>query len=212
MKTRRAFHEWVNAVAIELIRQTPLGDVKYLDILTFQDNWNLPESNCDKDCNFNDSCASQSDSSIHCDTCDHDRQFNNSYPSASPLRTDLSSEEDVAIEEKHVQDLLKRCQNTESYVPVKDKLILFESLCKLGRKVGNADDGPSRTASSKRAKSLNDLSHNLGSHKAVREICKYFENKKNSVCNSRSTLKIQRLGNSYNHLDHVNRYVDICNT
>lgn len=213
ISTRRAFDEWVKAVAIELIRQTPLGDVKYLDIFTFQDNWNPQDSNCDKDWNFNDNCAPQSNSRC-CDICDKNNQFNNSYPSTSPLRTDSSFEEDVAIEEKYVQDLLRRCQNTESYVPVKDKLFLFESLCKLGRKVRSTEDVASRVGptGNKRAKSLNDLSHSLGSHNAVREICKYFENKNNSSFDSRSAFKIQRLGNSYNHLNHVNRYVEICNT
>lgn len=212
--TRRAFNEWVKAVAIELIRQTPLRDVKYLDILSFQGNWNLPDSNCDKDCNFNDNCASHSNPRTRCDICDKNRKFNNSCPSpANPLRRNSSFEEDDVVEEKYVQDLLKRCQNTENYVPVKDKLFLFESLCKLGRKVRSTEDVPSRVdaTSSKRAKSLNDLTHNLGSHNAVREICKYFENKNNN-CDSGSSFKIQRLGHSYNHLDHVNRYVEICNT
>lgn len=211
--TRSAFDEWVKAVAIELIRQTPLGDVKYLDIFTFQESWNQQNTNCDKDWNFNDSCASQSNTR-YCDLCDKNSQLNNSYPPTSPLRTDSSFDEDVAIEEKYVQDLLRKCQNTESYVPVKDKLCLFETLCKLGRKVRSTEDVPSKVdaSSNKRAKSLNDLSHNIGSQNVVREICKYFENKKTSSYDSRSSLKIHRLGNSYNHLDYVNRYVEICNT
>lgn len=191
-----------------------MGDVKYLDIFTFQDNWNQHNTNCDKDWNFNDSCASQPNSAF-CDICDKDSQFNISYPPPpSPLQSDSSFEEDVAIEEKYVQDLLRKCQNTESYVPVKDKLFLFESLCKLGRKVRSTEDVPSKVSatSNKRAKSLNDLSHNITSQNVVREICKYFENKNMSNYESRSSLKIHRLGNSYNHLDYVNRYVDICNT
>lgn len=214
ISTRRAFDEWVKAVAIELIRQTPLGDVKYLDIFTLQDSWNPQNSNCDKDWNFNENCASHANSKC-CDICDTNIHFNNSYPTAaSPLRSDSSFEEDVVVEEKYVQDLLRRCQNTESYVPVKDKLFLFESLCKLGRKVRSTEDVPSKVGptGSKRAKSLNDLSHSLGSHNAVREICKYFENKTNSTLDSRNSFKIQRLGNSYNHLDHVNGYVEICNS
>lgn len=212
--TRRAFDEFVKAVTIELIRQTPLGDVKYLDILTFQDNWNLPESNCDKDWNFNDSCSSESSLRTHCDVCDKKRHLNNSYPSASPLRTGSSLDEDDATDEQYVQDLLRRCQNTENYVPVKDKLCLFESLCKLGRKVRSTEDVAAKMASpgGKRAKSLNDLTHSLSSNRAVREICKYFENKKNSDYDSKSSFKIKRLGQSYSHLDYVNRYMEICNT
>lgn len=192
-----------------------MGDVKYLDIFTFQDSWNQQNTNCDKDWNFNDNCASQSNSnSQYCDVCDKNSQFNNSYPPASPLRAESSFEEGVAIEENYVQDLLRKCQNTENYVPVKDKLFLFESLCKLGRKVRSTEDVPSKVCetSNKRAKSLNDLSHNLVSQNVVREICKYFENKSNSSYDSRNSLKIRRLGNSYNHLDYVNRYVEICNT
>lgn len=210
LSTRRALDEWVKAVAIELIRQTPLGDVKYLDIFTLQDSWSQQNTNCDKEWNFNGNCVSQENSKC-CDICDTHDQFNKSYPtSACSLRSDSSFEEDGIVEEKHVQDLLKRCQNTENYVPVKDKLFLFESLCKLGRKVRSTEDVPSRVAatSSKRAKSLNDLSHSSGSHNAVREMCKYFENKSNSSLDSRSAFKMERLGDSYNHLDHINRYVE----
>ncbi|VEN45481.1 unnamed protein product [Callosobruchus maculatus] len=81
------------------------------------------------------------------------------------------------IEEKQVEDLMKKCQNVENYVPVKEKLFLFESLCKLGRKVRSTEDVSLKIdTTSKRARSLHDLS-NLNSHIAVREICKYFENK-----------------------------------
>ncbi|CAH1993172.1 unnamed protein product [Acanthoscelides obtectus] len=99
-------------------------------------------------------------------------------PAMPPVRTpEKVSEVPEDIEEKQVEDLMKKCQNAENYVPVKEKLFLFESLCKLGRKVRSTEDVSLKIdTSSKRARSLHDLS-NINSHIAVREICKYFENK-----------------------------------
>ncbi|XP_044253694.1 uncharacterized protein LOC123004461 [Tribolium madens] len=154
----RSFEIWVKTIAIELIRQTPLEDVKYLDIFTLASYWGRKTS---KDCNSN-------------------------YiepPVENPCAVCVTN-----IEEKNIENLLKKCQNAESYVPVKEKLILFESLCKLGRKVRSTEDVSCKAASgTKRARSMHDLS-NFSPQSAVREICKYFEIKSEASVEKYGTI------------------------
>lgn len=109
------------------------------------------------------------------------------------------------VEEKYVEDLLKKCQDTQNYVPVKEKLFLFESLCKLRRKVRSTEDVSLKVVDTgtKRARSLHDLS-NLNSYSgAVREICKYFEEKTND--NPTTSLDSKRLVNSDSQLNDLYR-------
>ncbi|XP_019871536.1 uncharacterized protein LOC109599923 [Aethina tumida] len=171
-RSEKEFDQCVKTIAIELIRQTPLDAVKYLDILTIADCWKRQAQNCEKDWNYNylkdaNECADNDEVDAVQNTSSHSEPI----PVKDP---------DVpVVEEKAVEDLLKKCQNVENYVPVKDKLFLFESLCKLGRKVRSTEDVSNRVVPeccAKRARSMHDLS-NLNTHIAVREICKYFENK-----------------------------------
>jgi hypothetical protein len=174
--TQRSFDIWVKTIAIELIRQTPLEDVKYLDIFTFATCWT---KNQPKDCNSN---YIEEPVEPRCTAC---VKNNNEPPS----------------EEKTVETLLKKCQNAENYVPVKEKLILFESLCKMGRKVRSTEDVSCKTGvgGTKRARSMHDLS-NFNQHSAVREICKYFEIKSEA---SESASGVHTYGTiaRFNHSD-----------
>ncbi|CAH1972026.1 unnamed protein product [Acanthoscelides obtectus] len=52
--SQRAFDEWVKTIAIELIRQTPLDAIKYLDILTIAECWKRRDDLQEKDWNYND--------------------------------------------------------------------------------------------------------------------------------------------------------------
>lgn len=169
-----AFDLWVKTIAIELIRQTPLDAVKYLDILTLAECWNRKSD------------KKPVNNSIPCNICSQDPleesqkqiyvDINRNHVKLPPV---LKVEENA---ENTVQLLLKKCQNVEHYVPVREKLVLFESLCKLGR-VRSSEDVSIRVSltnnnnnNNKRARSLHDLSNCLVST-GVREICKYFEKK-----------------------------------
>lgn len=201
------FDEWVKIIAIELIRQTPLDAIKYLDILTFQECWTRREpQNCDKDWNFNncnpETAFLQSD---HCDTCQRNKEENSETPNKTPDRT-----LETIQEQKTIEDLLKKCQNAETYVSVKDKLCLFESLCKMGRKVRSTESIPVKVRTdNKRAQSLHDLSR-IGSHIAVREICKLFENKNEQDGEKCASLKPIRLSDV--HMNRMNKFIEACNT
>lgn len=169
----------MKTIAIELIRQTPLYDIKYLDILTLAECWKRKENACEKDWNFN---TVKSPGYDECDACNltkdklstyisNNNNINKNYPTNEGGNTDNS---DDSID---VEDLKRKCQSSESYVPVKQKLVLFESLCRLGRKVRSSEDVSYKIeVATKRARSLHDLTH-LQTHIAVREICKLFESK-----------------------------------
>lgn len=79
--------------------------------------------------------------------------------------------------EPSVAILRMHCQDTEKYVPVKDKLALFESLCRVGRLARSSEElaAEAEQALAPRARSLHDLTRERSPHVPVREICKFFE-------------------------------------
>nr|XP_022916969.1 uncharacterized protein LOC111426594 [Onthophagus taurus] len=212
--TESSFDTWVKAIAIELIRQTPLEDIKYFDILTIQKCWGTKE---DENANYNriddtiikclnkskvqikepKTLLTQQKESVLPKITDFDkrhRRYLSPIPTSSSsiihnnvthekLRirskscnaVSRNSTEPKASDENSVEVLLKKCQNSENYVPVKEKLLLFETLCRLGRKVRSTEDVSQKLeggGATKRAKSLHDLSFNSA---PVKEICQYFE-------------------------------------
>ncbi|KAG5887117.1 hypothetical protein JTB14_029797 [Gonioctena quinquepunctata] len=209
--SERSFGQWVKTIAIELIRQTPLDAIKYLDILTIAECWKRREENYEKDWNFNNLPSKINQTiDIACNSCDKNYQNDKTVRLDHPLPI---LEKYPEVEEKYVEHLLKKCQNSESYVPVKEKLFLFESLCKLGRKVRSTEDVSLKVeTSTKRARSLHDLT-NLNSHIAVREICKYFENKSDTKHDDRqSTNCTRRLVNSDSQLNDVYKFRKVLTT
>lgn len=91
----------------------------------------------------------------------------------SPSALTQPCEEDVA-------KLLERCQRVDHYVPVREKLTLFESLSRLGGRLARSTEDLGRTSSKpsprgkQRARSLHDL--NRGARAVpVREMCRFFE-------------------------------------
>lgn len=209
----RTFDLWVKTIAIELIRQTPLEAVKYLDILTFADSWyktKHQQQHHDDDDSSRECFLNPLPTSCNvCQTTHHHHHQPQQQQQDQLLNRQLNQqqrhqrEEEIDINRNHVNKLmtstsnlndeeacvellLKRCQNVENYVSVKEKLVLFESLCKLGRVRSSEDvslrnNTSSCTATSnnnnnKRARSLHDLSNCIVNN-GVREICKYFERK-----------------------------------
>ncbi|XP_063984874.1 uncharacterized protein LOC135166516 isoform X2 [Diachasmimorpha longicaudata] len=90
--------------------------------------------------------------------------------------------------EEEVARLLERCQRVDSYVPVREKLNLFESLSRMGGRLARSteDLGRSSAKSSpegkQRARSLHDL--NRGAKGVpVREMCRLFEGNQEVVRN-----------------------------
>lgn len=218
--SERAFDLWVKTIAIELIRQTPLDSVKYLDILTLTECWNRKNST---DYGENDSAPARTEENDKREITKSSARVlydvnRNPVAPNKPETSPVDSKDTVDSrvprlehDEKAVEVLLKKCQNPESYVPVKEKLMLFESLCRLGRKVRSTEDVTFKIdMESKRARSLHDLSNCVSTHIAVREICKYFENKGEDGERARSfpiaNRKNRRLVNSDSQLNNVQRH------
>jgi hypothetical protein len=101
--------------------------------------------------------------------------------SSDPVRKMSDSDFELEeVDEKEMMALLRRCQQVNNYVPVREKRRLFESLCRQGRRLAQSSDNLASTFGmaevklkrKKRARSLHDLSR---SSVAVKEICQYFE-------------------------------------
>ncbi|XP_016917334.1 uncharacterized protein LOC108001038 isoform X3 [Apis cerana] len=108
-------------------------------------------------------------------------------PSTSlSILTEPPCEEDVAR-------LLERCQRVDHYVPVREKLTLFESLSRLGGRLARSTEDLGRTSSKpsprgkQRARSLHDL--NRGARAVpVREMCRFFEGDVEQDTSQKSSL------------------------
>ncbi|XP_047356973.1 uncharacterized protein DDB_G0287625-like isoform X1 [Vespa velutina] len=101
--------------------------------------------------------------------------------------------------EEDVARLLERCQRVDHYVPVREKLTLFESLSRLGGRLARSTEDLGRSESKpsprgkQRARSLHDL--NRGARSVpVREMCRFFEGdlrdtgQSNTINNKYTTL------------------------
>lgn len=109
------------------------------------------------------------------------RSMSSDYPvTASPKSPSSPSTSVVPPCEEEVAKLLERCQRVDHYVPVREKLTLFESLSRLGGRLARSTEDLGRTSSKpsprgkQRARSLHDL--NRGARAVpVREMCRFFE-------------------------------------
>ncbi|XP_066597602.1 uncharacterized protein [Prorops nasuta] len=96
--------------------------------------------------------------------------------------------------EEDVARLLERCQRVDHYVPVREKLTLFESLSRLGGRLARSTEDLGRTTAhpsprgKQRARSLHDL--NRGARSVpVREMCRFFEGDKAAEMESSASQK-----------------------
>ncbi|KAL1497699.1 hypothetical protein ABEB36_008616 [Hypothenemus hampei] len=170
IKDEKAFDIWVKTLAIELIRQTPLDAIKYLDILTFAEYWNRKDDNNytknNTSMDIRESIKEQNTQPI---VLSNKNSYNNK---------NWKDNREINNPANAVETLMKKCQNVENYVPVKEKLFLFESLCKMGRKIRSSENVSIKNEiTTKKAQSCHDLS-SISKQISVREICKRFENTK----------------------------------
>lgn len=221
-ETDEEYEQWVKTLAVELMRQTPLEAIRFLDILGITATIatrrgyegeggcmrrvpgnesdmslrNSPEASLKKE----DFHRSRECAELQCDNCTTNYERGRAKhrvlvktrvceckekrlraQSSDPVRKMSDSEsEQEEVDEKEMATLLRRCQQVDNYVPVREKRRLFESLCRRGRRLAQSSDNLCRSAGAaevkvrrkKRARSLHDLSR---SNVAVKEICRYFE-------------------------------------
>ncbi|XP_014208409.1 probable myosin light chain kinase DDB_G0279831 isoform X2 [Copidosoma floridanum] len=102
--------------------------------------------------------------------------------------------------EEDVARLLKRCQRVDHYVPVRDKLTLFESLTRMAGRLARSTEDLCRTCNSsnpspkgkQRARSLHDLNRGGVKLVPVREMCRFFENGKASSYTSVANATLRK--------------------
>ncbi|XP_012267593.2 uncharacterized protein LOC105692751 isoform X1 [Athalia rosae] len=106
-----------------------------------------------------------------------------SCPTSSSPRSPTSFSVVTEPCEEAVARLLERCQRVDHYVPVRDKLTLFESLSRLGGRLARSTEDLGRAKAipsprgKQRARSLHDLNRAAKSV-PVREMCRFFEGEK----------------------------------
>ncbi|KAJ8686626.1 hypothetical protein QAD02_022420 [Eretmocerus hayati] len=102
-------------------------------------------------------------------------------PRSVLMTTSLSIMRNSPCEEE-VAKLLERCQRVDHYVPVREKLTLFESLSRMGGRLARSTEDLGRSSSNpspqgkQRARSLHDLNRGGLKSVPVREMCRFFEN------------------------------------
>ncbi|PNF34077.1 hypothetical protein B7P43_G01168 [Cryptotermes secundus] len=194
-ETDEEYERWVKTLAVELMSQTPLEAIRFLDILGitatiaarrgYEEDFHRPrkhaqlqrENNCTS--NYERGRAKQR-VLVKNRVCDC-KEKRLRAQSSDPVRKMSDSDSELEdADEKEVAALLRKCQQVDNYVPVREKRRLFESLCRQGRRLAQSSDNLCRSTGTaevkvrrkKRARSLHDLSR---SNVAVREICRYFE-------------------------------------
>ena len=115
-------------------------------------------------------------------------------PKSGMMTTSLSVLRDPPCEED-VARLLERCQRVDHYVPVREKLTLFESLSRMGGRLARSTEDLGRSSSNpsprgkQRARSLHDLNRGGSKSMPVREMCRFFETGKPETAVSASMKK-----------------------
>nr|CAD7397277.1 unnamed protein product [Timema cristinae] len=144
--SQHQYDRWVKVLAVELLRQTSLEDIKFLDILAITATLGQAQE-------------------------ERGRARSRGVQSR---RSHLSPGSD-----REVAALLAKCQQVESYVSVREKRRLFESLSRSNQRLAQSTDNLyteelvlPEICGKKRAHSLHDLSR---SSVAVKEMCRYFE-------------------------------------
>lgn len=221
-ETDEEYERWVKTLAVELIRQTPLEAIRFLDILgitatiatrgydgegscmrrvpgdesdmslrsspeaslmreDFQPPRERAQLQCENNCTTNYERGRAKQRVLVENRVCECKEKRLRAQSSDQVRKMSDSDSDVEdADEREMAALLRRCQQVDNYVPVREKRRLFESLCRRGRRLAQSSDNLCRSAGTaevklrrkKRARSLHDLSR---SNVAVREICRYFE-------------------------------------
>lgn len=169
-------------IAGQLLSQTPLEDVKYLDILGIVSNRTLWRRHSSTD-SFKTSVSKYKKTSLDM------QEVNNNL---IPLFGIHRYKKNVS----NLPDLIRECEQSRrlpiddfsDFIPVKQKRMMFEgSLICSSRSVDNLHDLSSHTANIK-SKSLYNLDL---SSVPVKDICRYFESRFNA--NEKNTIKFRSL-------------------
>jgi len=180
--TETDFHHWTTTIAGQLLSQTPLDDVKYLDILGIvTDHAPLRR--------YSSTDSLMTSASKHKKTSLDMQEVNNNH---MPLCNSRMYKKNVS----HLPDLIRECEQLRrspvnefsDLIPVKQKRKIFEeSLTCSSKSVDNLHDLSSHITNIK-SRSMNNL--DLRSV-PVKDICRYFESRFNT--NEANTIQFRSL-------------------
>lgn len=183
MDTETDYHHWTTTIAGQLLSQTPLEDVKYLDILGIVTDRTPMRRHSSTDSLT--TASKQKKTSL-----DMQEVNNNQMPL---FNTQSVYKKNVS----HLPDLIRECEQSRrlpvdefsDFVPVKQKRKIFErSLMCSSKSVQNLHDISSHTGNIKSSRSM----HNLDlSTVPVKDICRYFESRFNA--NEKNIVKFRSL-------------------
>lgn len=178
MDTETDFHHWTTTIAGQLLSQTPLEDVKYLDILGIVTD----RTPCRRHSSTNLLTKS---ASKHKKTSLDMQEVNNNV--VMPSFGSHVYKKSIS----NLPDLIQECEQSRrlpvmefsDFIPVKQKLMMFERSLQCSSKSVDNLHSLSPRATDNKSSSM----HNLDlSPVAVKDICRYFEsrvktNEKNNV-------------------------------
>ncbi|XP_050522756.1 uncharacterized protein LOC126895195 [Daktulosphaira vitifoliae] len=178
------YHHWTTTIAGQLLSQTPLENIKYLDILGI----------------VKDEPPYRRHSSIDAPTRILSKQKKTSLDmqevnnnSILPLFSSRMFKKNVS----NLPDLIRECERSRgshldefyNYVPVKQKRMMFESSLRCtSQSVNDLHYIPISHHNNTKSKSLNNLNQ---SSVPVKDICRYFESKFN--VNEKSSMQFRSL-------------------
>ncbi|XP_050424628.1 uncharacterized protein LOC126835829 [Adelges cooleyi] len=179
------YHHWTTTIAGQLLSQTPLEDVKFLDILGIVSS-GLP-------CRRHSAIETASPVSPL-------KHKKNSLDMQEVNNNNTLSLFGSRMYKKNVSclpDLIRECERSRSphidefydYVPVKQKRMMFEgSLFCSSKSVNDLHDLSARLPNNTKSRSMQNLDLNTV---PVKDICRYFENRFNA--NEKTTAQFRSL-------------------
>lgn len=185
MDTETDYHHWTTTVAGQLLSQTPLEDVKYLDILGIVTDRTPCRRHSTTD-PFTVSASKHKKTSL--DVQDIQEVNNN----LMPMFGTRMYKKNVS----HLPDLIRECEQSRrspfiefsDFIPVKQKRMMFEgSIMSSSKSVDNLQNLSTHTPTIM-SKSMQNLDFNAV---PVKDICRYFENRFNE--NEENTVKFRSL-------------------
>ncbi|VVC37446.1 Hypothetical protein CINCED_3A018658 [Cinara cedri] len=177
------YHHWTMTIAGQLLSQTPLEDVKYLDILGI-----VTDRAPYRPLSSTDSFMSELKNKKT--NLDNMQEVNNNL---MPLIGSRIYKKNIS----HLPDLIRECEQSyrsklvnefSNFIPVKQKRKMFEGLQMCSSKSVDNLHGLSPHSENIKSKSM----HNLDtSTMPVKDICRYFEKRFND--NEKSTVQFRSL-------------------
>lgn len=183
MDTETDYHHWTMTIAGQLLSQTPLEDVKYLDILGIVTD----RTPCRQPSSTDLFTTELKNKKTNLDSM---QEVNNNL---MPLIGSRMYKKNIS----HLPDLIRECEQScrsypvnefSNFIPVKQKRKIFEGSLMCSSKSVDNLQGLSPCSANIKSKSMQNLDTRA---MPVKDICRYFENRFND--NEKNTVQFRSL-------------------